>query len=534
MPTLFDVIIIGSGPAGTHAAKPLVNAGLSVCILDGGEESPRILSAGEPRMFEDVRTYDPAQGALFLGEDYSGIPMAGNTSGIGGGMTSGNRSYVTRGTAEHLPLTVKNGHLIQSLAMGGLGAAWGGACAYMRSTDLEAMGLPPKEMEEAYDIVTQDIGISGPQTRQHIQPSLPHDDHASTILLNAQKKEKNLQEMHVRFVEPHMAALTKDHGERKAHRGTDMDYYHDPQRSLYRPQYTLEELRAQQNFQYIGGIIVRRIETTSEGVVVFGHAMGDTMTRRWTAKRVIVAAGAINTARILLASTETYGVNIPIVIKPHVLIACIDKHSLGKKGPRLRSSLCQLLSMCDTPVEHELQSACAQLYSYRSLLLFRLLPKLPLPAPQALALLSLFTPSLVIADTRFPALQKENQTLTLQRRSDGRDEVCIHCNAEQTPQELHALKTIKRALRTTGLLPIRTIHTPTGSTSHYAGTVPVTDNGGGDSLSCDRDGRVYQMKNVFVADASMFRVLPAVPHTLTIMANAQRIGKVVHQELMHR
>ena len=33
----FDVIIIGSGPAGVSAAFPLVEAGLRVLMVDGGE-----------------------------------------------------------------------------------------------------------------------------------------------------------------------------------------------------------------------------------------------------------------------------------------------------------------------------------------------------------------------------------------------------------------------------------------------------------------------------------------------------------------
>jgi len=32
----FDVVLVGSGPAGVHAAYPLIKAGLRVAIIDGG------------------------------------------------------------------------------------------------------------------------------------------------------------------------------------------------------------------------------------------------------------------------------------------------------------------------------------------------------------------------------------------------------------------------------------------------------------------------------------------------------------------
>ena len=35
----FDIIIVGSGPAGISAAFPLVESGLNVLMVDGGKQS---------------------------------------------------------------------------------------------------------------------------------------------------------------------------------------------------------------------------------------------------------------------------------------------------------------------------------------------------------------------------------------------------------------------------------------------------------------------------------------------------------------
>ncbi len=526
MQELFDVIIIGSGAAGAHAAVPLVEAGLRICIIDGGFHDPDILTSGSARTFDDVRKKDPEQWKLFLGEDCSNIPLNGLEGGLGGGMASGNRAFVTRGTTEHLPLTVDKGIVTQSLAKGGLAAAWGGTCAYLRDEDLQQMGLSWEGMQPHYRSITERIGISGEENGFPVQPPLTLDHHATSMMLRAKKHAKKLEALQVRVLQPHAAVLTKNLGERKATEYTDMDYYNDPNRSVYRPQYTIDQLRTQNNCTYVDGIVVQRIEETPTENVVFGHAMNDTITQRWRAKRVILAAGAVNTARILLTSFGLYDRPIPFVAKPHVYTACLDIPSLGKKGPERRTSLCQLVLIDNQQTPEHLESSIAQLYSYRSLLLFRLLRNIPFfPLPETLGLLSLFAPSLMLADIRFPALPTDGHTMTLRK-----DRLHISCIPRWTQEQRASLRRIHKALRATGLLPVRTVPMPEASTSHHAGTVPISDDPSL-LLACNKDGKVRNTRSMYVADASMFRCLPALPHTLTIMANAERVGKIVAQTL---
>ncbi len=522
MPELSDVLIIGSGPAGAHAALALCEAGKTVTILDGGNDAPAILSNTETRDFPALRREARDQWKLLLGEDFSNIPVSGLSGGLGGGMASGNRAYATRDTATALPTSVENGQVIQSLAKGGLGAVWGATSAYLSTNDLQAMGIPPAQMQENYDAVTQKIGISGPGTQAHVQPPALPDHHAAAILRASVTKAQKLKNLCVKVMQPMTAILTKDLGTRKASRLQDLDYYCDPGKSVYRPQYTIEELRTNPNVSYIGGVVVDRIEETDEGCVVFGHTAGDPIIRRWSAKKVIVAAGAVNSARILLRSLSLFDTPVSFVTKPHVFIPCLHRPALGKAGPDRRMSLCQIVAVDETPAMHNVESACAQLYSYRSMLLFRLLSALPLPVPQAMSLLALLSPALVIADVRFPGLIRRDQTLSLSREGM----LNIVCKPERSNAETMSLKRIRKALKTVGLTPLKTMNLPEGSTSHYAGTVPVS-NDETLPLSATPDGRVRQMQNVYVADAALFRMLPPLPHTLTIMANARRIGQVV-------
>lgn len=527
----FDVIIIGSGPAGTHAAVPLVEAGRSVCMLDGGQVSQLQDSDTPQRAFNDVRSQDRMQWETFLGKDLSAIPIGELERGFGGGVLSGNRSYATHGAAQHLPVDATNGIVTQSLAKGGFGTVWGAASVYMNDHDLEQMGLPAKEMERYYASVTKRIGISGPPSHFPTQPALQLDHHAESIMKRVAQKDAALQKLQVRIIQPYSAVLTQNLGDRTASALTDMEFYSDAGRSVYRPQYTLNALMNHANMRYVGGVIVRYIEETPDGVVVFGYAIDDPGTvLRWSGRKVIVAAGAINTARILLRSFNLFNTAVPFVVKPHVYTACIQPSTIGKSGPNQRSSLCQLVVLDETKTQEGYGSGCAQLYSYRSLLLFRLLGSVPLlPVPQTLALLSLFSPSLVVADIRFPAFASDGHTLMLTKDDRGERLKAVY-QEEMNEARRTSLKRIHRALRMTGAFPFKTNRLPAGSSYHTVGTVPVED-GRNLPLTVTQNGQLTRGKNIYVADSAMFRSLPALPHTLTIMANAERIGTLVHESL---
>lgn len=515
-----DVLIIGSGPAGVHAARPLRAAGLRVAMIDGGNAAPAVLSE-DPGTFSSARKTRDDQWRWFLGQDLSAIPVDGLKGGLGGGMTSGNRAYITADTEKMLPLEQgSNVQIVQSLAQGGLAAGWGGACAFFSDSELTAMGLPPEAMRQAEDAVIADIGVSGPQTRAGVQPSAPLDLHAENMLRAYRTAEAAFRAKKLSFVQPHSALLTQPLGDRRATKCADMDYYADPGQSLYRPAFTLDRLRAE-GMEYHGGWRVDRVAERGEYVAVSARHLRDGTTREFTARHVVLAAGALNSARILLESGGMYDTPSCCLLKPHAYIAGIDLRSLGRAGPDKRISICQMLCI-DDEERDGVRQGCAQLYSYRSLLLFRLLQSIPLSTTLAMRAAALLAPSLVIADLRFSAFAGDGMSIALRR--NGALAVHAAIPPEATARREHSLTRLRTGLRMAGVLPVSTLRLPEGSSSHYAGTIPIADVPTG-SLSADMNGRVHGLRRVTVADASLLRSFPPLPHTLTIMANARRIGE---------
>lgn len=516
-----EVIVIGSGPAGVHAAQALLEQGIKVTMVDGGEVAPRILT--EPvTSWAHMRKTKPDQWRWFLGEDLSAIPVEGLKGGLGGGMTSGNRKFSTARTEEALPLKSPDVPLVQTLAEGGLGAVWGATSAYLSDVMLEHMGLPASDMQEHYRIVTKRIGVSGPPSVYGTQPALPLDHHAEAMQGAYEKNKTWWEQSGMRLAQPHAAVLTENLGDRQASGTLDMDYYSDAGKSVYRPQWTLEQLKKNPLFTYQPHMLVEAIRERDDGVVIEGRSLAT-----WSQGRThivhgthaVLCAGAVNTARVLLASVEKTD-PAPFVAKSHAFIAGIRIKALGSSGPDHRTSLCQLV-MEDAP--YTPSSFCAQLYSYRSLLLFRLMSSLPLPAPLSLKAAALLSPGLVIADVRF-ATPKPNAAL--QWKGD-----MLHVHSLETEESLDeaedTLTRVRAGLRKSGVMPVKTMMLPVGSSSHYGSSVPVD----GSALGCDTNGKVHGMNRTFVADASMFKTLPAHPHTLTIMANANRIGTILGQQL---
>jgi choline dehydrogenase-like flavoprotein len=78
-------------------------------------------------------------------------------------------------------------------------------------------------------------------------------------------------------------------------------------------------------------------------------------------------------------------------------------------------------------------------------------------------------------------------------------------------------------------MPVHIMRPPAGASIHYAGTLPF----GNDDvpLTCKATGRLRGSANVYVADSSTWRFLPAKGLTFTLMANARRVAAEVASTL---
>ena len=457
----FDVVVVGSGPAGVSAAYTLVKAGLNVAIVDGGLDSKK----KDKQSDEENIVQKNASPSLDLLRK---------------------SSYVFNKTYQLLPIKSRF-EIIQSLAKGGLSQIWSGICDYFSEDELKAVGLPPDEIKKEYKEVENLIKS---RKKRYL------DLHSKLILRSAQEKT-NLDSMIYQVLVV-----------------------------SYNSVLTIKDLMRYKNFTYISNNLVSTLEDKGSYTEIKGLVISTSKTFTMLSRFVILAAGSINTTRILLRSLQLFNYKTTFLTKAHYLTACLHTRTLMKRIILEKLPLGQVV-MSSKKKERGLDTFFIHLYRYNPLRLTRALKYIPLPKSMASFLLSVSINFLVVADIRFPAFESEKKYCVLKKNGD-KDVLEISFIESKKDLELHKneYKNIKQQLRSLGLLPLKTISGYT--TSHYAGGVPFLIRPG--KLSVDANGRLHQSKRIYIADSSTWRALPAKPPTLTIMANASRIGKIVARE----
>jgi len=530
MPNIFDVIIIGSGAAGVTAATPLIEAGLSIAMVDGGTAPNFQQHPTSNTTFEELRSSDTEQWQLFLGQDLSALKYIHDSHGKQ--MTSGNKSFIVK-HSQQLPIITNNLEILQSLGQGGLSQAWGAVCDIFTNQELNLVGLPSlKTMKKHYQEVITQIGVSGKKAGFKLQPTLKVNEQAEDILRVTQSGGSYWRQNQLSIFKPMMAVLSKSIKKRRAVSYSELEFWGNQGQTMYKPDITLSELKSKKNFKYLPGYIVQTVTDKPAQVLVSAQGIETDTPKVFKARCVILAAGSINTCRILLSSFKAYDQSIPFITKPHTLTSYLNLKFLLRPQSRRVTGLCQLVI---SHLHKHTTDVSAQFYSYKSLLWYKLLPFIPLPTPLALTFLSLVGQALLVSDNRYAWGVEKNNTLTLRRRKT-QEYLDLHYSPDPTRlnQLRNSIHRIQFGLLRMGIIPLKTVSLAHGSTAHYAGGIPVREKKGDELLSVNSQGQLWQASNIYVADSSTWSYLPAKPLTLTIMANANRIGHLVAKQAFQR
>lgn len=458
-PKTYDVIIVGSGPAGVHAAYPLVKAGIRVALIDGGLDSKQ---------------------------------QDNDTTGLDSSLTTSNAydllrksTYVFNKTFRLLKIR-SNIDIIQSLAKGGLSEIWHGICDYLTPSELEKVGLPVLEIQKEYQEIARRIKLQ-------LNPRL----------------------------DSHQKLLLKTFRARPFRSGT---MYKVPMSPSYKASVTLDELRSRKNFTYVPNQLVFHLKEGARSVEVKSFSIDTSVGLRTRADYVILAAGSINTTRILLRSFELFNYKTPFFTKPHYLIACLHLRTLFKRSKMKKTGTGQVV-IASKNMTDGLENFFIQFYRANPLAMHKALKYIPLPKVVASTLLFMIQHTLVIADIRFPGIVSRNKFCRLRKGSGevGVLEIVYKETRGEKNVYKRELRSISRQIRKLGLLPVRTVSDY--MTAHYAGGILYQDTPG--MLSTDMNRKLHQARRIYVADSATWKALPAKAPTFTIMANASMVGKIV-------
>jgi choline dehydrogenase-like flavoprotein len=533
---MIDVIVVGSGPGGTIAAARLIESGRSVLMLDFGNRDARYAELVPERPFLELRHEDREQHRYLLGETFEGIPFGAVR--VGAQLTPP-RSYALADAAERMPVDAPGFAVSMSLARGGLGVAWGAGVFPFSDDELRTMGLDLATMQPHYDAVAARIGVAGAQddllrfypSTPGMMPALDADTNGSVVLARYLRHRARLNAAGFYLGRPRIAVCSEPFRGREAYAYYDLDFWADVGRSIYRPMWTLDELERRPGFTYRPRCLVRGFVEQETGVRVEATHADTGARERHEARALVLAAGTFGTARLVLRSLERYDTPVPLVSNPYTYVPTLNLGMVGRPTRDPRSSQGQLTAILerDRPGHHLVQ---AQVFSYRSLLTFKLMKELPLAARESRRMLQVLMPCFAILGIHHEDRPSPAKMCMLRRAAaDGPDTLAIRYqpSEEEEHTQREDERVLLRCFRRLGCVALKSIRPGHGSSIHYAGTFPITAEDR--PLTCDRDSRLRGTRAVYLADGSVFPWLPPKGLTFNIMANADRVGAVVAERL---
>lgn len=518
-----DVIIVGSGLAGTGAALELAGRGIHTLLLDVGH-TPSPKHEIDENLFEYRKSHDVFD--ITIGDSLQGLSNLLGNRLVPVKLMAPNAGYVTAGADTLGALDECGFSAIQSFALGGLANAWGAGCYRFTDDDLAGFPVTRAELDPYFDRLTREIGIAG-----EADDLVPFFGSADGLLpplalgrnVNAfYRRYKSLRRPppDIRLGRARVGALSRPVNGRPATACRNLEFFQESP-SLYSPRYTLERLVREDRLALRRGLLVQSWRE-GDNVEVTARDVHSGETHRFEARKLLLAAGAINTAKLVLAACGDHDTALPLQENPALQFPLVLPTAIGRALQTDAFGLVQLNLVWDSETYGaRLQGSIMEITAPARAEFF---PGLPYTARSNLALIRHLLPAMIVMQLFFPGSAQPPAALSL--RPDGVLRIVGRPNSLDT----RGLRPLLRFLRRLGAFtaPGLIVRVPNGHAIHYAGTLPMQS--APSRYQCHPDGRLQGTRHVYIADSASFTALPAKNMSFAMMANAMRIAAGVARE----
>ncbi len=501
-----DFIVIGSGPAGVSAALPLVEAGRHVMMIDGATEAAAKVSEPWRRM---------------LGEHLESLQP---DDGLSPKLRTPEARCVIGDFKRHGRFEEDDFLAIGALARGGLSRIWGGFVSELDDDDLRGWPVTAKELQPSYRAVMERIGVSGSSD----------DDMAAfygqsgALLAPPQigpTAAMILQRYHAGRSDPDFALglarnalLTSDRGRRKV---CDMSLgclWGCERGAIYDARQDVALLRQHPNFELRDATTATRLARTDQGWEVT-TASGE---HRLRAPRLVLAAGTLGSLRLTSPLIGSVRSGLRLLNSPVMAVPLLVPKRLGHAPPAQGHMLAQLgfrLAHSGEPGDY----VTGGLYDVAALPSSFFATRLPFGRRAATEIFRGLSPALAVATVYFPGRYSANE-VTVRDSANG-PRITIRGGVSDHFDGMVRTVTQRLAKIWRGLgayaLPGASLATP-GTDAHLGGVCPM---GAPEPHGTSRFGELNAAGGLYLVDGSVLPSIPAKFTTLTIMANADRIGR---------
>jgi len=519
-------IIIGSGPSGTSAAFALLDNGHSVHMVDGGMR----LEPDTKKIIDELSELPSDQwDQAAIDKIKSGPPPS--TGGIAEKRIYGSRYPYAAPKGARLFRT-KNAHTHVSYAPGGLSTVWGGAILPSLKSDIANWPISSQELAPHYEAILKHLPRAGGSLKDlfdleedYSQP-FSLSTGAQACLHRMTQNRNKLSAQGIRFGLAHLAAELGQSSDETSCAYCGLCLHGCPQRRIYSSENEIAALNNSPDFTYTSGILAQRITENASGVSLQAFDQNGNPLTPIKADKCIVAAGPFASTAIIMDSLEMYGREKKMLHSDHLLIPMLHLSASGKFDSEPRHSLAQIFMEINAP-ELDSHLIHCQLYGYNDMYTKTIKEILGKTYAVARPFIRPLEGRLMLIQGYLHSQSSAHMKIKLAQGPGATATVSGHPNTKA----IQIKNTLTRKLLTNAfnigaipILPMAKVGTP-GAGNHSGGSFPMSlqpKEGETDTL-----GRPWGLKNIHMIDSSILPDIPATTITLTVMANARRIGSTL-------
>jgi choline dehydrogenase-like flavoprotein len=516
--------ILGSGPSGIACAFALAKSGRPVTILDTGLTlEPERESARAALARRDKRSWSRSEVGFLQGALPKGtIPTK---------LTYGS-DFPYRTVPPSADVLAAGLVLRGSYARGGLSNVWGSVILPYRQDDLGGWPITEGELGSAYAAVLKFLPVAArldplaelfPLYTDQYAP-LPQSRQTIRLMRSLEWNRAKLNASHVFFGASRLAVDATGTREQGPCIVCGRCLHGCPRELIYSSQQSLGDLEASGKISYVHGIVVRSIEETERSVLIHAQKL-DGSPCSFEGKRVFLGAGVLNTTTIMLRSQKLYDHPVDILDSQYFLFPMLQAAAAPGVAEEDLHTLCQaFIEIKDSDISPHIVHL--QIYSYNDYLADILRQRLGILAHVVPA--DMILGRLLLVQGYLHSSHSGRIVATL-KRSGSADVLTLKpvVNSATKDRIKLVIRKLRGLMALTSALPVASlveIGEP-GQGFHSGGSFPMTHTPGPGQT--DRVGRPHGMARTHIVDSTVFPSIPAPTITLTVMANAYRIGQEV-------
>jgi choline dehydrogenase-like flavoprotein len=522
--------IVGSGHTAIAVAKVLVRRGVRPIILDVGET----LDPGRQAV---VTRMSAQQSSGWSAEDLAVVTHNPTVSQDKVLRLAFGSEYPYAGSRANAPLDVIDDGPSPSMARGGYSTIWGASMLPAVSCDLQAWPFPAQDLDPYYRLVLQDMPYSAtndalarefPLYRDDTEPLAP-----SPIVqkfLRTLDRSRYLRDRDdVAYGQARIAVRATDTPDAPGCVYCGRCLSGCVYGSIYSADQDLDKMIRAGEVDYRPGRTV--LEFTERGSEVDVLCETSAGLERVVVNRLFVAAGAINSTRLVLESKRLYEHPVAMKTTQGFVVPMVSVRGAPYEWPHANTLSgvffeYKLPAISDTWIHAQISPANELI-----------LAKLGYQASNGLVdnVRKLALGRLLIALCNFHSEVTGSYLLRLKPAAAGKPSVLSVTLAPSTPfvkiMKMGSRR-LTRLLSRVGVVPVSPLMygdplKPVGW--HFGGTLPMT-KAPSDEMHTDLLGRPKGWQQIHVVDSSVFPSLPATTVALLAMANASRIAQIAPLE----